>query len=69
MKKSTIDISIVSQVDANLVASFAQLIPQLTKNNPPPNEELLQRIVQSETSHILIARDTESYGRDRKSVV
>lgn len=63
MKKSTIDISIVSQVDANLVASFAQLFPQLTKNNPPPNEELLQRIVQSETSHILIARDTESYGR------
>ena len=63
MKKSTVEISIVSQVDANLVASFAQLFPQLTKNNPPPNEALLQKIVQSETSHIFIARDTESYGR------
>jgi ribosomal protein S18 acetylase RimI-like enzyme len=63
MKKPTVEISIVSQVDANLVASFAQLFPQLTKNNPPPDEDLLQRIVQSETSHILIARDTEAYGR------
>jgi ribosomal protein S18 acetylase RimI-like enzyme len=63
MKKNLIEISLVTEVDANLVASFAQLFPQLTHNNAPPDADLLQQIVQAQNSHILIARDTASYGR------
>jgi GNAT superfamily N-acetyltransferase len=63
MKNSSIEISLVEAVDANLVASFAQLIPQLSKINTPPDEALLRRIVESGLSHILIARDTSAYGR------
>lgn len=63
MKLSSIEISIVEEVDANLVASFAQLIPQLTKNNPAPDQTLLEKIVNSECAHILIARDEEAYGK------
>ena len=63
MKNKAIEISIVDHVDASLVASFAQLIPQLTKFNPAPDEALLRRIVDSELSHIFIARDTQAYGR------
>ena len=63
MNLSSIEISIVEEVDASLVASFAQLVPQLTKNNPAPDKKLLQKIVKSENTHILIARDNDAYGK------
>lgn len=63
MKNKAIEIKIVEEVDAALVASFAQLIPQLTKFTPPPDETLLKRIVGSGSSTIFIARDTQAYGR------
>ncbi|MBI9050589.1 MAG: GNAT family N-acetyltransferase [Anaerolineaceae bacterium] len=63
MKQLQIEISLVTEVDASLEASFAQLIPQLTKNNPPPDQALLRKIVDAENTHILIARDQEAYGK------
>jgi ribosomal protein S18 acetylase RimI-like enzyme len=63
MKISAIEISEVKHVDASLEASFAQLIPQLTHSNPPPNEALLKQIVASDATRILVARDQAAYGR------
>lgn len=47
----------VSIVDDELVAAFEQLIPQLSSSNPPPPAGVLQRIVDSADSVLLIARD------------
>jgi GNAT superfamily N-acetyltransferase len=63
MSLSSIEISVVEEVDASLEASFGQLIPQLTKNNPAPGLALLEKIVKSENTHIFIARDHEAYGK------
>ena len=49
----------VTEVDDELVAAFARLIPQLSKSNPPPGREMLQKIVDSEASTLLIARDDD----------
>lgn len=47
----------VTAVDTALVDSFARLIPQLSESSPPPNLAALQAIVDSEASHLLVARD------------
>lgn len=52
-----ITISIVENVDEDLVAAFEKLIPQLSRSNPAPDAETLRAIVESEASTLLIARD------------
>ncbi len=47
----------VTEVDDDLVAAFARLIPQLSSSNPPPSAEQLEAIVESEASTLLVARD------------
>ncbi|MCB0976721.1 MAG: GNAT family N-acetyltransferase [Acidimicrobiales bacterium] len=44
-------------VDDDLVAAFARLIPQLSKSSPPPSREVLEEIVASDATHLLVARD------------
>ena len=44
-------------VDDELVEAFARLVPQLSRSNPAPDAEALGRIVGSEASTLLIARD------------
>lgn len=47
----------MSEVTDELVAAFAELIPQLSRSNPPPSEEQLTEIVASDSTVLLIARD------------
>ena len=44
-------------VDDELVDAFARLTPQLSRSNPPPSREELDKVVCSEASHLLVARD------------
>ncbi len=52
-----ITISTVDEVDEELVAAFKKLIPQLSRSNPAPDAETLAKIVDSEASTLLIAKD------------
>jgi ribosomal protein S18 acetylase RimI-like enzyme len=51
------EVTAVDQVTPELVEAFARLIPQLSSSNPPPDEAALRRIVASQASHLLVARD------------
>jgi ribosomal protein S18 acetylase RimI-like enzyme len=50
-------IQIVTQADDELYEAFQRLIPQLTKNNPPPSLDLLLSLLRDESSTLLVARD------------
>ncbi len=50
-----VDISIATEVTDELVDAFDRLVPQLSSSNPPPSREMLQQIVDSEASTLLIA--------------
>lgn len=52
-----ITISTVDEVDERLVAAFKKLTPQLSRSNPAPDAETLDKIVGSEASTLLIAED------------
>ena len=47
----------VKKVDAELVAAFERLVPQLSSSNPPPTEKELVAIVTSRSTVLFIARD------------
>ena len=53
----SVTVSIETAVDDDLVAAFARLIPQLSKSSPPPSREVLEEIVASDATHLLVARD------------
>ena len=44
------------EVTDELVIAFDGLLPQLSSSNPPPGAEGLQRIVDSDACHLLVAR-------------
>lgn len=46
-------------VTPELIDAFARLIPQLSKSSPPPDAAVLQTIVDSEASHLLVAVDDD----------
>ena len=50
-----IELSDPNEVNEEVVAAFARLIPQLSSSNPPPSAEELTAIVASEASHLLLA--------------
>lgn len=50
----------VIEVEADLVAAFSRLIPQLSSSNPPPSRDELAAIVASPATVLFIARDTET---------
>ena len=50
------DIQIASTVTDELYEAFQRLVPQLTKNNPPPSRDLLAALVKSESSTLLVSR-------------
>ena len=50
-------ISEATDVDDELVAAFARLIPQLSRSNPAPDAETLGLIVGSDSSTLLLAHD------------
>ncbi len=52
-----VDVYEVTEVDDSLVEAFARLIPQLSSSSPPPPRDVLEAIVQSEASTLLVAAD------------
>ncbi len=47
----------VHEVDDELVAAFARLIPQLSSSSPPPGRAELQTIVDHQAATLLLASD------------
>ena len=52
----TVEVVIADEVDDELVAAFAALIPQLSSSSPPPAAEQLAEIVGSPDSVLYLAR-------------
>ena len=46
----------VTEVNGELVEAFARLTPQLSRSAPPPGEQELERIVQSDAIRLLVAK-------------
>lgn len=53
-------VEIATRVDADLVAAFARLIPQLSSSSPPPGVDELAAMIEAPTSDVLLARDTDT---------
>lgn len=49
----------VTEFDASVVAFLQRLLPQLSTSAAPPSEELARKIVDSDASRLLIAKDGE----------
>ncbi|MCB1031087.1 MAG: GNAT family N-acetyltransferase [Acidimicrobiales bacterium] len=47
------------EVTDQLVEDFGRLIPQLSSSSPPPTREVLEEIVNSPATHLLVARDVD----------
>ena len=45
-----------------LVEALKRLIPQLTANNPPPEPEFLQMLLEGDSSFVLVARQPDENG-------
>ena len=58
-----IEIAEVTEVNAEIVAAFARLIPQLSTSSPAPSREHLQKLASSEASTLFIARDGDQDGK------
>lgn len=52
----SVTIEIATQVTQELVAAFAQLVPQLSQSSPPPGAAELAEMVQSPATDVLLAR-------------
>lgn len=52
-----VKISVVTSVTQELVDAFARLIPQLSSSNPPPTAAVLQTIVDSSATDLLVAEE------------
>jgi ribosomal protein S18 acetylase RimI-like enzyme len=50
-------IDLVTKADDELFEAFQRLVPQLTKNNPPPSLEDLAALVDDSSSTLIIARE------------
>ena len=56
VSQDEVSIDEVSVVDAELLAAFELLIPQLSRSNPPPNAEALTAIVEAPDTVLFVAR-------------
>jgi ribosomal protein S18 acetylase RimI-like enzyme len=54
----SIEISRVTALTEELYETCQRLVPQLTNNNPPPTRQQLALLVDSQASHLFIARET-----------
>jgi len=52
----TVEVSVLEQVDNDVVDAFARLIPQLSRSSPPPTAAELQAIVDHQACTVLLAR-------------
>jgi ribosomal protein S18 acetylase RimI-like enzyme len=51
-----------NEVSDELVAAMALLVPQLSSSSPPPDAEALMEIVESGSTHLLVAIDDDAGG-------
>jgi ribosomal protein S18 acetylase RimI-like enzyme len=58
----TVFVEIAAEVTDQLVEDFARLIPQLSSSSPPPTREVLEEIVSSPATFLLLARDGDADG-------
>jgi ribosomal protein S18 acetylase RimI-like enzyme len=58
----TVFVEIAADVTDQLVDDFARLIPQLSSSSPPPTREVLEEIVASPATFLLLARDGDGEG-------
>jgi ribosomal protein S18 acetylase RimI-like enzyme len=61
MDEKGIEISVARDVDDELVAAFARLVPQLS-SSPPPGADELRAIVTASSSVLFLARDARRGG-------
>ena len=59
---SMIWVEACESVSDELVTAMAALVPQLSSSSPPPGEAELREIVDSDATHLLIARDGDGPG-------
>jgi ribosomal protein S18 acetylase RimI-like enzyme len=52
-----ITVEVPTEVDLDLVAAFARLIPQLSSSSAPPDADQLAEIIAAPATTLLIARD------------
>ncbi len=55
-KAPEVKVEEVTEVSGELVEAFARLTPQLSRSAPPPEEQDLERIVQSDATRLLVAK-------------
>lgn len=55
----SVDVRIQTEVTDELVDDFARLVPQLSSSSPPPTREVLEEIVDSDATSLLVARDDD----------
>lgn len=60
MTNNAVRVEVATAVTEELVEAFNRLIPQLSRSNPPPTEQELETLINSEASTLLIARDGEA---------
>jgi ribosomal protein S18 acetylase RimI-like enzyme len=51
----TVEISMCSAVDDDLVEAFARLVPQLSSSNPAPDATALRRLVEHDATTLFVA--------------
>ena len=51
-----VTVEVATEVTPDLVNAFARLIPQLSSSSPPPDADVLEAIVRSEATSLLLAR-------------
>lgn len=54
---SDVVVSVASEATPELVEAFGRLIPQLSKSSPPPTLSELAEMIESDSSHVLIASE------------
>ena len=59
----SIEVSVARSADAELVAAFASLIPQLSSSAPVPDRGVLAEIVGAGCNTVLVARDAAERNR------
>jgi ribosomal protein S18 acetylase RimI-like enzyme len=54
-----ISVDVATEVDLDLTAAFARLVPQLSSSSPPPDADQLAELIASPATTLLIARDDD----------
>ena len=52
----TVEVVIADEVDDELMAAFASLIPQLSSSSPPPSRDLLVELVENPSTVLFLAK-------------